>query len=373
VATAEERAAYYAKKHADNAKSGGGGDFAKLTYFKFKEGVNRIRIIPPFGDRMEFHSEAEQSWRVGPSYRGPITRADQYGQPDLVADEINRLKNLGDPASLARADQMRAKKNLFCFILDRDNLEVGVQGCSLNWTVFREVTALFADSEYGDVTNPDTGVDIKVTYTPGKKVGDKWVAKPAYGVVPSRNSTPLDFPEAIEECLFKKYRIEEPTEADFTAAVIAGVEQQFQDARKAERDAKKAADNPEGLPVDLEDLPHPEQEDAPTPAPTPGATDAAIQAELEAIAAKKAAPPPPPAKKAPISTTPAELLTDDYWIVLNGATVGATGKEVQSLVNDGQSMISCRPQAGEDWATPAALGFHAQPAQVGSELTEALK
>lgn len=370
----EDRASHYAKKYAENKKNGGGGgNFERPTYFKLSEGLNRVRLIPAHGDRIEFHTEVLQSWGCSPtnSYKGPIIRGDQFGKEDPVAEEIARLEAIGDEASKKRAHRMRATKSLGCFIIDRDHVDKGVQFYSLNWSVYNEICALFADSDYGDITCPETGVDLKITYTPGvKKPGGGWIKKPEHNVIPARESSPLNYPEALAECLFTKYRIEEPTEAEFARHVLAGTEQEYIAQRKAEREAEKAPEAPQ---VSEDQVPFDQGEE--TPQHSQGATDKAVQAELDRIKAEAEAPAPPPPAPAPSSGTPIELLEDEYWIVQNGQTVAASGNKVQLLVNDGQTEISCRSKSAQDWSNPTKIGFIPETArsQVGKDLEEALK
>jgi len=372
--TKEERLAHYAAKQAELAK-GDSKPFEKLEYFKPQPGLNKIRIIPPPSNRMDFWAEVYKSWGVGPSYRGPIIRGDQYGKPDPVADLIEKLKSQGDAASLARAEKLKAEKSSLCFIVDRGNMEKGIQGFNLNWTVMNEILALFADSDYGDITDPDEGFDLKITYTPGeKKPGGGWFKKPGYQVTPSRHQSPLDFPEAHGEGidLFEKYEIEEPTDIDFTKAVIDGTEKEFQEARKAAREAQaQTAQLDEVMPVPPPPAP-PEaakKTKKAAPAAPSGSINEAVQKELDEIRAKQAAPPPPE------PGTSVEAINADYWIVEGGESVKKPGYHVQALVNEGQLEISCMLDDGKNkWSTPAALGFVAiKKSQVGKDLSEALK
>lgn len=371
MVTNEERLAYYrkeAKKQQEKSESGG---FNRPKLFKFKPGQNRIRIIPAFGDRIAWHADVMKSWNVGPTFRGPIIRPDQFGLPDPVADLIAKLEQ-GDEADKERAARMKAKGSIECFIIDRDNPEEGEQLVNLNWTVYNEILALFMDAEYGDITDPENGTDLKVNYTPGEKAqGNKWKKKPEYRVVPARERSPLDNPEAIEKCLFKHYRIEQPTDADFIEAVIAGREKEFIEEKKA---ARLAADS---------SAPTQEIKEESTPAPST-TTDDEVSRKLEEIrkakAAKEAAPPPPapaPAKEAPtlVVGTPQEVLDKDYWIVENDSHAAATGADVQRLVDESGDAegVLCMVQGDAEWSNAKELGFVLSKSQVWADLEEAVK
>lgn len=366
----EERLERYRKKLQD-MKDGKDGEknYEKLEYFKCQPGLNTIRIIPPFGDRMDFWAEVYKTWQAGPSFRGPIIRP-QNGEEDPVGEEIERLKaKLPCAASEARLEALKASKSNECFIIDRNNVEKGIQGFHLNWTLMNEVLALFADSDYGDITDPDTGHDLKITYTPGeRKSGGGWSKKPQYQVTPRPHPSPLDFPEATACDLFDKYGVGEPTEPAFARAVLAGTEKAFIEARKAEREAGGALQGAP-VPAPIKNPPPPPS----TPAPE-GSMNEAVQKQLDELRAQKASPPPPAPKAPETPKTPDELLNADYWIVENNESVQKPGFEIQNLVNAGDSDFSCMKDGDDEWSSPDKLGFiPVQKSQVGQDLSEALK
>lgn len=375
--TAEERLAHYRKKAAEVANKQN-NNFGRPERWKPEVGQNRIRIIPPYGDRLDWEADVQKSWNVGPNFRGPIVRPDQFGKPDPVADLIAKLQD-GDEADRKRAEAMKAKGSIECFIIDRNNEAAGPLLYTMNWTVYNQVIALFCDSDYGDITHPETGTDLKINYTPGKKKpGGGWSVKPEYTVFPARESTPLGVPEALETDLFKKYRIEEPNDYEFIVAVIEGTNEEYVERLKQAR--KENSDGPA-------DPPPPEQE---TPAPKTSANDEAVKAELEAIrkerAAKKAAkeetpsaPPPAPkegSKEEPETAcvgTPADVLDQKYWVVKDGTHAEATGWEIQERVDDGEAELVCMLQTDSDWSNAAKCGFIPSKSQVGRDLEEAAK
>lgn len=350
--TDEQRLEHYRKRaqERENRRTQDGEkSYEKVKRFQFKEGPNRIRIIPPIGDRLDFYVEVEKTWQAGPTWKGPIVRQRQFGNPDVVSDYIAKLETSEHEDDRARAGAIKknTSKTIECFIIDRNAPQEGPQLCALNWTVYNEIMALFADSEYGDITHAETGTDLKVTYTPGKRgAGGKWVKKPEHSVMPARNQSPLDYPEALEEDLFDKYQVLKPTDNDFALAILEGREQEFIAEQKAAREAGEEQDD----------------EPAPLNPPPTSATDEAVRAELERI---KNPPKPPKA-----SGTPKAALTASYWIVEDGETVAATGDRVQELVNQGQLDLSCIKQGDSEWATPKAYGFVPQKSKVGIDMSE---
>ena len=100
--------------------------FDKVEYLDLKPGQNILRIVPPHGDDEDddFWKEVIVSYNVGPNEK-MIKRPDQYGKPDPVADEIAKLRKLGDEANgftdHGEADTMRdAVEALFTAATLRD-------------------------------------------------------------------------------------------------------------------------------------------------------------------------------------------------------------------------------------------------------------
>lgn len=340
--------------------------FGDTNYLQLKEGPNVIRLLPPPPGREDFWVEFQKSYNVGPNGK-VVIRPDQYGLPDPVADDIARLKSAtnekGEPdqASMKRADMMKAKKRAAMFAVARAEEAKGAQLFDTNMIVLRDILSIMTDAEYGDITDPETGIDITINYTP--KTGPKTF--PKWQIVPRRNSSPLGFPELLTEDLFDKHRVGQPTEKDYIEACLAGTEQAFSDARKAARDAGGA--------------PAPAAAPPAQTAETAGSEDDAIQAELERVRAKQqAAAPAPPAPAPAAPGTPAALLAADWWAVIDGGSKQVKGQEIQDLVAQGHGEMQVMPYPAGDWSSATVAGFIAGPpppppsSQVGADLEKAL-
>ncbi len=357
-----EKLARWAKKHQELQK--GSGEWKERTRFDLKPGLNVIRIIPAKLPREDFWVELLKSFSIGPNNK-TVTRPDQFGLPDAVADEIERLNSLEDEASKARASKMRAKKRAVMMVIDRNEEEKGAQVWETNVAmVLRDILGICADASYGDITDPETGVDLKINYTPGDQ---KKGIFPKWQILPERHSTPLGHPEVLESDLFEDFKIETPSEPDYIKACLDGTVDAYLAAKRAERAEESVESSAPGAP-------------APTPSAAPaGPEDEAVEAELAKIRkkkAKKSSPPPPPE-----SGTPDDLLGEKWWAVINGKTQEADGKKVQALVDQGFGDMAIMLQSGGDWTTPNKAGFKksggAPPpppqSQVGKDLEEALK
>jgi hypothetical protein len=378
------RAQRWAKKGKELGKR---LSFDKVEYLDLKPGQNILRIIPPFGDDddKDFWKEVQVSYNVGPNEK-MIVRPDQYGKPDPVADEIAKLRKLGDEASVARADAMGSKTRCYIFVIDREEPEKGYQLWNANQIILNEILAIFGDPQYGDITDPENGVDITVNYTPGtKKKFPKW------HINPRRHSSPLDHPEALEVDLFEKHNVGEPSEIDYIKACLEGSEEEFKAARKKERAAAEAdGDDDESSSEEGNEEEESEEGEEPE-----NSEDDAIKKKAEELkkkaAAKKgskgkggkkppAAPkkdkaPPPPKKKAKIGT-PKELLEQQWWVVVDGESVEKSGAEVQSMLDEDSTTVEYVTSVDDpgDWQTAEDIGFipDIEQSQVGSDLEGAV-
>lgn len=335
-------------------ESGGGS----VEYLKLKPGANILRLLPPHGDREDFWIERKVRFGIGPNGKKIFSPLDPNA-PDPARDEFNRLMALGDEQSKKMAHDMREKKRALMWVVSRDEPEKGAQLFDTNRFVLRDILAIFMDSDYGDITDPETGCDITINYTQGSRN-----AFPKWQVVPRRNSSPLGHPELLNDDLFSKFNIGKPSDTDYVEACLAGNEKAFLDAKKQERES--------GVPSGPTTPPAPVEEQAAAPAQS---EQAAVDAELAKIkAAKAAAPPPPP----PAVGTPANLLAATGWYVADGANSKAVDAgEIQELVNagNGAAMILHHEITGNAWKAASEVGFVASgptTSQVGADLEKAL-
>jgi len=349
---------------------GGGWAYKRL---KLVEGKTVIRMLPPFEGRDGlFFARVMESFNVGPSGK-KIIPPSQFGLPDPLMDEIQRLKASGDKASLKRANSMVAKKRAHIWVIVRsvngavNDAETGQSWESYgpqlwsisNW-LLGDIISIFNDPDYGDITDIDNGRDLNIDYIPKEKTVNgfpdwKFRARPV--------QTPLGDPSWVSEDLYEKYRICEPSDADYIIACLKGTEKAFLAAKKQERDDDKEEAQPRQA--------APPAASVPSPAPA-GSADEAVQASLAEIRKanlkkaqragldidrrheKELLPPP--------STTAPELMTQEFWAGVNGATVKLSGSVIQeSYVNKGMGdkiQLMTLDQA-DGWKTATTRGFHA--------------
>lgn len=232
------------QKQAELEREGNFGD--KAEFWKPKEGENTIRIVPAYGDREDFYMEYKVCWKVGPNKKKIIPRtANGLPGPDPLQEYTDELARKTDEASLKELQRISPKTEFAMFIIDRQDEAKGPQAWTPSITPFRDVLRIMADPDYKDITSvyptadeEATGArDLKVTYTPGTKTKNGFAE---YHIQARAKGTPLGTEEQIREWtgvdLFEKYRVGEPHEAAYVNAVLQGKEQEYINARKANRD-----------------------------------------------------------------------------------------------------------------------------------------
>jgi len=96
----------------------------------------------------------------------------QFGQPDPIQDLINTLRNDGTKESYELAKKLYPKMRAYAPVIVRGEESQGVRLWSFGKTVYQSLLNLMLDDEVGDITDPTTGRDIKVTCT--KPPGRMW-------------------------------------------------------------------------------------------------------------------------------------------------------------------------------------------------------
>lgn len=121
----------------------------------------------------------------------------QFGKPDPIQELINKLRADESKDSYEIAKKLYPKMRAYGAIVVRGEEDKGVRLWSFGKTVYQDLLNIMLDGDYGDITDPKKGFDIKVTCEkmPGKQFADTKVrARP--------NPSPLsDDPKTSKEWL----------------------------------------------------------------------------------------------------------------------------------------------------------------------------
>lgn len=149
-----------------------------------KEHTIRIICFPnndgqPFVDRWYYYG-------IGGDKAGPILAPSQFGKRDPIQELINKLRDDGTDASKELCKKLYPKLRTTAAVVVRGEEHLGVRFWSFGKIVHQELLGLLLNDDYGDITDIETGRDLKVTVAKlaGKQFADT-------KIVPRPRETPL--------------------------------------------------------------------------------------------------------------------------------------------------------------------------------------
>jgi len=96
----------------------------------------------------------------------------QFGKPDPIQELINKLRDDGTKESYELAKKLYPKMRTFAPVIVRGDEGKGVRLWSFGKTVYQSLLNIMLDEDYGDITDPMDGRDVKVVNT--KAPGRMW-------------------------------------------------------------------------------------------------------------------------------------------------------------------------------------------------------
>lgn len=168
------------KKKQELASSGKKGNVLYIG-----EGTTRVRILPTKGE--DFVAEVSHVFLS--KDMGSIYSADTFGEPCPVAETYQELKKSKDDDDNELAKRLLLKKAYLIPVVVYDDekgkkidKEKSGKLMKIAGGVYNNIIDLYLDSEWGDMTDPKEGFDIKIIRT-GKSMNDT-----EYTIAPCKNS-----------------------------------------------------------------------------------------------------------------------------------------------------------------------------------------
>jgi len=178
------------KRRLDNLS---GANSKRNVMWRPTEGeTHTVRILAftdndgmPFKDRYFYYNIGNNPGLLAPY---------QFGQPDPINEVIQQLKSQGTKEGYEMAKKLYPKMRTYAAVIVRGEEEEGVKLWAFGKTVYQNLLNLMLDSDYGDITDPLEGHDIKVTCS--KQAGKMFAMT---DVMPRPKSTPLGTKKQIKE------------------------------------------------------------------------------------------------------------------------------------------------------------------------------
>lgn len=158
-------------------------------FWKPQDGDTTIRIVPTSdGDPFKefwFHYNLGRT----PGFLSPKKN---FGEADPLDDFVRKLFNERSEDSIKMAKNLMARQRFFAPVIVRGEEEKGVQIWGFGKRVYQDLLDLVLNPDYGDITDVETGTDLKITY--GKPPGAQF---PVTNVTPRRRSSALSEDEEL--------------------------------------------------------------------------------------------------------------------------------------------------------------------------------
>ena len=110
----------------------------------------------------------------------------QFDKPDPIQELINKLRDDGSKESYELAKKLYPKMRSYAPVVVRGDEDRGLRIWAFGKMVYQSLLNIMLDEDYGDITDPVTGRDVKVVCT--KAPGRKWASTE---VRPRGKQTPL--------------------------------------------------------------------------------------------------------------------------------------------------------------------------------------
>jgi hypothetical protein len=173
------------------SNKGSGG----TSYFKMELGnTYEVRILPtPDGDPFK---QFFVHYRVG-NAQPFLSPKKNFGEDDALDRFVRKLYDAGDDESLAMARELSAKARFFSPVIVRGQESEGPMVWSYSKTVYEELLKTVLDPDFGDITDPESGFDLKVSYD---KISGKMYPETTVRPRPKASKLSKD-PNQVEEWL----------------------------------------------------------------------------------------------------------------------------------------------------------------------------
>lgn len=212
-----------------------GGDFA---WWSPKDGRNKIRVLPPKGDREEYFAETAIHYNLGPDKNKQVVCRKAAGHDDCPVCELREaLLKSKDEDDKSLAKDIRAVAKYYYNVFDEtltkkdDNYKKPlIYGSGI--TVFEEILTAVCDPDIGDVTHAETGRNITITRK-GKG------RKTEYTVQVLPNEAPVDDIEDLDEQLHDIEALTKAKEYDEIVKIMEGDESEEEEEEEKPKKKKK--------------------------------------------------------------------------------------------------------------------------------------
>ncbi|QDP51331.1 MAG: putative single-stranded DNA-binding protein [Prokaryotic dsDNA virus sp.] len=152
------------------------------NFWKPQEGEQTIRLVcPSDGDPFK-----DYFFHYLDNVPGFLSPKRNFGEDCPLDTYVRALWNEGSEESRRMAKKLSAKQRFFAPVVVRGEEDQGVRVWGFGKRAYETLVGLVMNPEYGDITDPESGTDLVVTYT--KPAGASF---PETKITPRRRSSAL--------------------------------------------------------------------------------------------------------------------------------------------------------------------------------------
>jgi len=148
------------KAKLDNLEGKSKGSKGDNIFWKPEAGTHMLRILPDSGGdpvkELHFHYNVDKG--------GVLCPKRNFGDKCPVCDFATAFFREGTPASQEQAKKLFVTQRFYAPVIIRGQEERGPVLWSFPKTAYKSIIEYILDEDYGDVTDPKKGFDLKVTY-----------------------------------------------------------------------------------------------------------------------------------------------------------------------------------------------------------------
>jgi|TARA_B110000467_G_C18260439_1_gene445982 hypothetical protein len=149
-----------------------GTNSRRNTMWRPTEGEEAVVRLLAFADNEDGLPFAERWFYYNIGTNPGLLAPYQFGNPDPIQELITKLRDEGTKESYDLAKKLYPKARYYAPVVVRGEEEKGVRIWSFGKTVYQSLLNIMLDEDYGDITDPVDGRDIKVVCS--KAPGRQW-------------------------------------------------------------------------------------------------------------------------------------------------------------------------------------------------------
>ena len=153
------------------------------NFWKPEPGKQVVRVVPYKHNKDNPFIELFFHYGLGnKTYLSPVS----FGRPDPVAEFADKLKSTGNKDEWIQGKRLEPKMRTFAPVIVRGQESEGVKFWWWGKTVYQELLGVFADPDYGDITDATNGRDIGIERQTPAEAGNQY-GKTTVRVKPNQN------------------------------------------------------------------------------------------------------------------------------------------------------------------------------------------